>query len=52
MTSLQRVKTVFGGLMMLAGAAAVEIGAANLRDPYACRDIVDALPDALAGRDA
>lgn len=25
--------------MMLAGASAVEIGSANLRDPYACRDI-------------
>lgn len=30
--------------MMLAGAAAVEIGAANLRDPYVCRDIIAALP--------
>lgn len=26
--------------MMMAGATAVEIGSANLRDPYACRDIV------------
>lgn len=25
--------------MMMAGAVAVEIGSANLRDPYACRDI-------------
>ena len=33
--------------MMLAGATAVEIGAANLRDPYACRDIVAALPDVM-----
>ena len=33
--------------MMLAGASAVEVGAANLRDPYACRDIVTALPAAL-----
>ncbi len=30
--------------MMLAGATAVEVGAANLRDPFACRDIVRDLP--------
>ncbi len=30
--------------MMLAGATAVEVGAANLVDPYVCRDIVEALP--------
>ncbi|MCQ2432049.1 MAG: dihydroorotate dehydrogenase [Clostridia bacterium] len=30
--------------MMLAGATAVEIGAENLRNPYACRDIIAALP--------
>ena len=30
--------------MMLAGAAAVEVGAANLTDPYACKRIIDALP--------
>ena len=30
--------------LMLAGATAVEVGAANLVDPYACRDIVDDLP--------
>ena len=30
--------------MMLAGAAAVEIGAANLRDPFACKTIVAELP--------
>ena len=30
--------------MMLAGAAAVEVGAANLVNPYACRDIIAALP--------
>jgi len=30
--------------MMLAGATAVQIGAANLTDPYICRDIVLALP--------
>ena len=30
--------------MMLAGAAAVQVGAANLRDPFACRDMVADLP--------
>ena len=30
--------------MMMAGATAVEVGAANLRDPYACKDIIEALP--------
>ncbi len=30
--------------MMLAGATAVEIGAANLIDPYVCRDIISELP--------
>ena len=30
--------------MMLAGATAVEVGAANLVNPYACRDIIDKLP--------
>ena len=30
--------------MMLAGACAVEVGAANLVDPFACRDIVERLP--------
>ncbi len=30
--------------MMLAGAAAVEVGAANLRDPYACKAIAEQLP--------
>ncbi len=29
---------------MLAGASAVEVGAANLSEPYACRDIVESLP--------
>ncbi len=33
--------------MMLAGASAVGVGAANLFDPYACRDIIEALPGAL-----
>ncbi len=30
--------------MMLAGATAVEVGAANLIDPFACRDIIADLP--------
>ena len=30
--------------MMLAGATAVEVGAANLINPFACRDIVENLP--------
>ena len=33
--------------MMLAGATAVEVGAANLVNPYACRDIIAALPAAM-----
>ena len=33
--------------MMLAGASAVEIGAQNLVDPYACRDIINALPEVM-----
>ena len=33
--------------MMMAGARAVEIGALNLVSPYACRDIIDALPAAM-----
>ena len=34
--------------MMMAGASAVEIGAANLVTPTACKDIIDALPDVMA----
>jgi len=33
--------------MMLAGASAVQIGAANLVNPYICRDIVAALPEVM-----
>jgi len=33
--------------MMLAGATAVEVGAANLIDPFACRDIIADLPKAM-----
>ena len=34
--------------MMLAGATAVEVGAANLVNPYVCRDIVRDLPQVMA----
>lgn len=33
--------------MMMAGASAVEIGAANLVDPFACKKIVEELPAAM-----
>ncbi|MBQ3640119.1 MAG: dihydroorotate dehydrogenase [Clostridia bacterium] len=33
--------------MMLAGATAVEIGSANLVDPYACKKIIEALPEVM-----
>lgn len=33
--------------MMLAGATAVEVGAANLTDPFACRDIIGDLPHVM-----
>lgn len=33
--------------MMLAGATAVQVGAANLVNPYACRDIINNLPAAM-----
>ena len=33
--------------MMLAGATAVEVGAANLRDPFACPKIIEALPGVM-----
>ena len=33
--------------MIMAGATAVEIGAANLVDPYICKKIIDALPDTM-----
>ena len=34
--------------LMLAGATAVGVGAANLADPYACKSIIEALPSTLA----
>ena len=30
--------------MVMAGATAVEVGTANLRNPYACKEIIEALP--------
>lgn len=33
--------------MMMAGATAVQVGAANLRDPYACKKIIEELPSAM-----
>ena len=33
--------------MMLAGASAIQVGTANLTDPYVCRDIVRDLPDVM-----
>ena len=33
--------------MMMAGAAAVEVGAANLADPCACRKIIEELPEVM-----
>ncbi len=33
--------------MMMAGATAVQVGAENLRNPYACRDIIENLPKVL-----
>lgn len=33
--------------MMLAGASAVEVGAANLVDPFACKKIIEELPEVM-----
>ena len=33
--------------MMLAGACAVQIGAANLVDPYVCRNVIRDLPEVM-----
>lgn len=33
--------------MMLAGATAVEVGAANLKNPYACKEIIEDLPKVM-----
>ena len=34
--------------MMLAGATAVQVGAANLVEPYACKNIIESLPKVMA----
>ena len=34
--------------MMLAGATAVQVGAANLVDPYCCKEIIEKLPEVMA----
>ncbi len=34
--------------MMIAGATAVEVGAANLVDPFACKRIIEDLPQVMA----
>jgi len=31
--------------MMLAGASAVQVGAENLRDPFACKKIIESLTE-------
>jgi len=33
--------------MMMAGATAVQVGAENLRDPFACKKIVESLPEVM-----
>ncbi|MDE6246516.1 MAG: dihydroorotate dehydrogenase [Muribaculaceae bacterium] len=33
--------------MMMAGATAVQVGAANLRDPYICKKIIENLPEEM-----
>ena len=33
--------------MMLAGASAVQVGAANLVEPYACKNIIEELPEVM-----
>ena len=33
--------------MMMAGATAVQVGSANLVDPYACKKIIEALPETM-----
>lgn len=33
--------------MMMAGATAIEVGSANLVNPYACKDIIEALPQRM-----
>ena len=33
--------------MMMAGATAVQVGAANLKNPYAAKEIIEALPQEM-----
>ena len=33
--------------MMLAGASAVQVGAANLVNPFVCKEIIESLPDEM-----
>ena len=33
--------------MMLAGATATQVGAANLTDPFACKKIIEDLPEVM-----
>ena len=33
--------------MMLAGATAVQVGAANLVEPFACKNIIESLPQTM-----
>ncbi len=33
--------------MMMAGASAVQVGAENLRNPYACKQIIESLPEIM-----
>lgn len=33
--------------MMMAGASAVQVGSENLRNPFACREIIEALPSVM-----
>ena len=33
--------------MMLAGASAIEVGAQNLVNPYACKEIIENLPSVM-----
>ena len=33
--------------MMLAGATAVQVGTANLINPFACKEIIEKLPDVM-----
>ena len=45
MGGVSKVEDVFE--MMLAGATAVQVGAANLVDPYACKTMVEELPKVM-----